>query len=52
MVWDPQASTDPDDRPVGGGQTGYYEVREDGSLGDFLGRQIPAALKGMRPTKR
>ncbi|HEX9094616.1 MAG TPA: hypothetical protein VF990_00795 [Candidatus Dormibacteraeota bacterium] len=35
-----------------GGQSGYYEVREDGSLGDFLGSQIPAALKGMRPTKR
>jgi hypothetical protein len=35
-----------------GGRTGYYEVREDGSLGDFLGRQIPAALRGMRPTKR
>lgn len=102
MVWAPQASTDPDDRPIAlvvdrkrfwisaipmtlgllaaialllvhaspalvlpllavlfvayryarGGQSGYYEVREDGSLGDFLGSQIPAALKGMRPTKR
>ena len=102
MVWAPQASTDPDDRPIAlvvdrkrfwisaipmvlgllvaiglllarasaalvlpvlalmfltyryarGGRTGYYEVREDGSLGDLLGSQIPGALKGMRPTKR
>jgi hypothetical protein len=35
-----------------GGLTGYYEVREDGTLGDFLGSQIPAAIKGMRPTRQ
>jgi hypothetical protein len=102
MVWAPEASTDPDDRPIAlvadrrrvwlsaialvlavvvaivlilvrastglilpflvvlflgyryslGARTGYYEVRGDGSLGDFLGRQIPAAIKGMRPTKQ
>src|ERR1700694_2555797 len=32
----------------GGGQSGYYEVREDGSLGDFLGRRMPPVLRGMR----
>ena len=32
----------------GGGQTGYYEVKEDGSLGDFLGRRVPPVLREMR----
>ncbi|HXM52551.1 MAG TPA: hypothetical protein VN913_04650 [Candidatus Binatus sp.] len=35
----------------GGGQSGYYEVREDGSLGDFLGRRIPPVLRDMRRVK-
>jgi hypothetical protein len=35
----------------GGGQAGYYEVREDGSLGDFLGRKIPPVLRDMRRAK-
>jgi hypothetical protein len=34
-----------------GGQAGYYEVREDGSLGDFLGRKTPLGLSEMRRTK-
>lgn len=101
MVWAPQASTDPDDRPIAlvtdrrrflrsaipmtlallaaialilvhasplllllalavsfaafrygrGGRSGYYEVRKDGSLGDYLGMRVPSGLRGMRPTK-
>ena len=35
----------------GGGQSGYYEVNEDGSLGDFLGRKIPPVLRYMRRAK-
>jgi len=35
----------------GGGQSGYYEVNEDGSLGDFLGRKIPPVLRDMRRAK-
>jgi hypothetical protein len=34
-----------------GGQAGYYEVREDGSLGDFLGRRTPLGLSEMRRSK-
>jgi hypothetical protein len=33
------------------GRTGYYEVSEDGGLGDFLGLKTPAGLSAMRPTK-
>jgi hypothetical protein len=35
----------------GGGKAGYYEVNEDRSLGDFLGRKIPVVLRYMRRTK-
>jgi hypothetical protein len=35
----------------GGGQAGYYEVNDDGSLGDFLGRKIPVVLRYMRRAK-
>jgi hypothetical protein len=34
-----------------GGHAGYYEVREDGSLGDFLGPKTPLGLSEMRRTK-
>jgi hypothetical protein len=34
-----------------GGHAGYYEVRDDGSLGDFLGRRTPLGLREMRRTK-
>jgi len=34
-----------------GGQAGYYEVKEDGSLGDFLGRKVPPVLREMRRAK-
>jgi hypothetical protein len=34
-----------------GGQAGFYEVRDDGSLGDFLGRKAPLGLREMRRTK-
>ena len=34
-----------------GGRGGHYEVRRDGSLGDYLGRRMPFALKEMRPTR-
>jgi hypothetical protein len=30
-----------------GGKSGYYEVRPDGSLGDFLGKRTPVGLPGM-----
>jgi hypothetical protein len=33
------------------GRSGYYEIREDGSLGDFLGRRTPLGLSQMRRTK-
>src|ERR1700737_5654013 len=32
----------------GGGQSGYYEGNEDGTLGDFLGREIPPGLPPIR----
>ena len=35
----------------GGGRAGYYEVNEDGSLGDFLGRKIPVVLRYMHRVK-
>ena len=35
----------------GGGKSGYYEVNEDGSLGDYLGRKIPVVLRYMRRAK-
>ena len=35
----------------GGGLSGYYEVKEDGSLGDFLGRKVPPVLREMRRAK-
>jgi hypothetical protein len=38
-------------RYAAGGQAGYYEVREDGSLGDFLGQKTPPGLREMRRTK-
>jgi hypothetical protein len=38
-------------RYTAGGQAGYYEVRGDGSLGDFLGRKTPPGLSEMRRTK-
>jgi hypothetical protein len=34
-----------------GGRSGYYEVRDDGSLGDFLGRKTPLGLSAMRRTR-
>jgi hypothetical protein len=101
MVWAPETTTDPEDRPialvrdnkrlqiatipmllaflVGGavalmttqrlllippavifglsyqfglrGRTGYYEVAEDGSLGEFLGLKTPLGLSAMRRSK-
>jgi hypothetical protein len=33
------------------GRSGYYEVRKDGSLGDFLGRRTPLGLSEMRRAK-
>jgi hypothetical protein len=38
-------------RYASGGQAGYYEVSENGSLGDFLGRRTPMGLSEMRRTK-
>jgi hypothetical protein len=38
-------------RYAAGGPSGYYEVREDGSLGDYLGRKVPVGLSEMRRTK-
>jgi len=38
-------------RYAAGGQAGYYEVRADSSLGDFLGRKAPLGISGMRRTK-
>ena len=38
-------------RYAAGGSAGYYEVREDGSLGDFLGRKMPLGISEMRRTK-
>ncbi len=38
-------------RYAAGGRAGYYEVREDGSLGDSLGRKTPLGLSEMRRTK-
>jgi hypothetical protein len=101
MVWAPQASTHPNDRPIAlvtdrrrlwisgipmllaflvgialafvnasrlllipvllvfaltylyglRGRTGFYEVSEDGSLGEFLGRRVPPGLSAMRRAK-
>lgn len=36
---------------AGGGRTGFYEVRDDGTLGDYLGRSKPD-LSSMGPLKR
>lgn len=33
------------------GRTGYYEVSEDGSLGEFLGLKTPLGLSAMRPSE-
>ena len=33
-----------------GGRTGFYEVGDDGGLGDYLGRSMPE-LGSMRPSK-
>ena len=38
-------------RYAAGGSAGYYEVRDDGSLGDFLGRKAPVGISEMRRTK-
>jgi len=38
-------------RYAAGGPSGYYEVRQDGSLGDFLGRKVPVGISEMRRTK-
>jgi hypothetical protein len=38
-------------RYAAGGSAGYYEVREDGSLGEFLGRKTPIGISEMRRTK-
>jgi hypothetical protein len=35
---------------AGGGRTGFYEVADDGGLGDFLGRTKPE-VGSMRPSK-
>jgi hypothetical protein len=35
---------------AGGGRTGFYEVNEDGGLGEYLGRSRPE-LASMRPRK-
>jgi hypothetical protein len=34
-----------------GGRAGYYEVNEDGTLGDFLGKKVPVVLRSMRRAK-
>jgi hypothetical protein len=34
-----------------GGRNGYYEVAQDGSLGEFLGRRVPIGLRSMRRTR-
>jgi hypothetical protein len=38
-------------RYAAGGRAGYYEVRRDGSLGDFLGRKPPLGISQMRRTR-
>jgi hypothetical protein len=38
-------------RYAAGGPSGYYDVRADGSLGDYLGRKTPLGLSEMRRTK-
>lgn len=35
---------------AGGGRTGFYEVNEDGGLGEYLGRSRPD-VGSMRPSK-
>jgi hypothetical protein len=34
-----------------GGESGFYELREDGSLGEYLGRSKPelGSMRGMKP---
>ena len=34
-----------------GGVSGYYEVKNDGSLGEYLGVRMPIGLQSMRRTK-
>jgi len=34
-----------------GGKTGYYELRQDGSIGEFLGKRVPPVLSEMRRPK-
>jgi hypothetical protein len=34
----------------GGGRTGFYEIGDDGGLGDYLGRSTPE-VDSMRPSK-
>jgi hypothetical protein len=34
-----------------GGVSGYYEVKKDGSLGEYLGVRMPIGLASMRRTK-
>jgi hypothetical protein len=36
---------------VAGARSGYYEVRLDGSLGEFLGRKAPVGISEMRRSK-
>jgi len=38
-------------RYAAGGRSGYYEVRGDGCLGDFLGRKAPVGISEMRRPK-
>lgn len=38
-------------RYAASGSAGYYEIREDGTLGDFLGRKTPIGLSEMRRVK-
>jgi hypothetical protein len=34
-----------------GGKAGYYEVRRDGTLGDYLGNRMPAVIRDMQRAK-
>jgi len=38
-------------RYAAGGRSGYYEVRQDGSLGEYLGRKAPVGISEMRRSK-
>ena len=75
MIWAPETTTDPEDRPIAllttqrllliplllvfvlsyqyglRGRTGYYELSEDGSLGEFLGLKTPVGLSAMHRSK-